>query len=175
MYNVSVLPMANKDGVARGGTRFNLHGKDLNRNWDQPADRELSPENAALERWLEREIAAGRKPQLALELHNDGNGRLHISRPPVPQLEQHLERMAVLEKLLRQHTWFTEGTTSPTFRNSGTLGEGWLLRYGIDASVHEFNCNWIEGLKQPTSAAHWQEYGAGLARVFYEYFERVRP
>jgi hypothetical protein len=173
VYSVTVLPMANKDGVARGGTRFNLLGKDLNRNWNQPADPQLSPENAALERWLEREIAAGRKPQLALELHNDGNGRLHISRPPVPQLEQHLARMSILEELLRQHTWFTEGTTSPSFRNSGTLGEGWLLRYGIDAVVHEFNCNWIEGLKQPTSSAHWQEYGAGLARVFFEYFERM--
>ena len=175
VYSVTVLPMANKDGVARGGTRFNLHGKDLNRNWDQPADPQLSPENAALEQWLEREIAAGKKPHLALELHNDGNGRLHISRPPVPHLDQHLARMAILEDLLRQHTWFTEGTTSPTFRNSGTLGEGWLMRYGIDAVVHEFNCNWIEGLKQPTSSVHWQEYGAGLARVFYEYFERVNP
>jgi hypothetical protein len=83
--------------------------------------------------------------------------------------------MAVFEKLLRQHTWFTEGTTSPTFRNSGTLGEGWLLRYGIDAAVHEFNCNWIEGLKQPTSAAHWLDYGARLALVFREYFARVQP
>jgi len=175
VYSVTVLPMANKDGVARGGTRFNLHGKDLNRNWDQPADPQLSPENAALEQWLEREIAAGKKPHLALELHNDGNGRLHISRPPVPHLDQHLARMAILEDLLRQHTWFTEGTTSPTFRNSGTLGEGWLMRYGIDAVVHEFNCNWIEGLKQPTSSVHWQEYGAGLARVFHEYFERVNP
>ena len=173
VYSVTVLPMANKDGVARGGTRFNLHGKDLNRNWDQPADPQLSPENAALEQWLEREIAAGKKPHLALELHNDGNGRLHISRPPVPHLDQHLARMTILEDLLRQHTWFTEGTTSPAFRNSGTLGEGWLMRYGIDAVVHEFNCNWIEGLKQPTSSVHWQEYGAGLARVFYEYFERV--
>lgn len=173
VYSVTVLPMANKDGVARGGTRFNLHGKDLNRNWDQPADPQLSPENAALEQWLEREIAAGKKPHLALELHNDGNGRLHISRPPVPHLDQHLARMTILEDLLRQHTWFTEGTTSPAFRNSGTLGEGWLMRYGIDAVVHEFNCNWIEGLKQPTSSVHWQEYGAGLARVFSEYFERV--
>ena len=174
VYNVSVLPMANKDGVARGGTRFNLRGMDLNRNWDTPADPDLSPENAALERWLDREIAAGRKPQLALELHNDGNGRLHISRPPVPNLEQHLARMNALEALLRRHTWFTEGTTSPTFRNSGTLGEGWLLRYGIDAAVHEFNCNWIEGLKQPTSSAHWRDYGARLARVFEEYFA-IRP
>jgi hypothetical protein len=175
VYNVSVLPMANKDGVARGATRFNLRGMDLNRNWDKPADPELSPENAALERWLEREIAAGRKPELALELHNDGNGLLHISRPPVPQLEQHLSRMKTLESLLRQYTWFTEGTTSPTFRNSGTLGDGWLLRYGIDAAVHEFNCNWIEGLKQPSSSTHWRDYGAGLARVFFEYFETVKP
>jgi len=175
LYNVSVLPMANKDGVARGGTRFNLRGMDLNRNWDKPADPELSPENAALERWLDREIAAGRKPQLALELHNDGNGLLHISRPPVPLLEQHLSRMKTLEALLRRYTWFTEGTTSPSFRNSGTLGDGWVERYGIDAAVHEFNCNWIEGLKQPTSSTHWRAYGAGLTRVFYEYFEAVKP
>jgi hypothetical protein len=175
VYNVSVLPMANKDGVARGATRFNLRGMDLNRNWDKPADPELSPENAALERWLEREIATGRTPQLALELHNDGNGLLHISRPPIPLLEQHLSRMKTLESLLRRYTWFTEGTTSPTFRNSGTLGDGWLLRYGIDAAVHEFNCNWIEGLKQPSSSTHWRAYGAGLTRVFYEYFETVKP
>jgi len=175
VYNVSVLPMANKDGVARGATRFNLRGMDLNRNWDKPADPELSPENAALERWLDRERAAGRTPQLALELHNDGNGLLHISRPPVPQLEQHLARMKTLEQLLRRYTWFSEGTTSPSFTNSGTLGDGWLLRYGIDAAVHEFNCNWIAGLEQPTSSTHWREYGAGLARVFYEYFETVKP
>lgn len=175
VYNVSVLPMANKDGVARGGTRFNLRGMDLNRGWGQPADPELSPENAALERWLERETAANRKPHLALELHNDGNGRLHISRPPVADLDRHLARMKIFEELLRKHTWFTEGTTSPAFRNSGTLGEGFLQRYGIDAAVHEFNCNWIAGLKQPTSSAHWREYGAGLARVFQDYFERVQP
>jgi hypothetical protein len=174
-YSVSVLPMANKDGVARGGTRFNLRGKDLNRDWDRPADPALSPENAALERWLEREIAAGRKPDLAVELHNDGNGRLHISRPPVPQLDQHLARMKTLEDLLRRHTWFTEGATNSAFRNSGTLGDGWLQRYGIDAVVHEFNANWIEGLKQPSSAAHWQEYGANLARVFHDYFAATAP
>jgi hypothetical protein len=175
VYNVSVLPMANKDGVARGGTRFNLRGMDLNRGWDRPADPDLSPENAALERWLEREIASGRKPHLALELHNDGNGLLHISRPPVPQLDRHLARMTIFEQLLRQHTWFTEGTTRPAFRNSGTLGDGWLSRYGIDAAVHEFNCNWIAGLQQPTSSRHWRDYGAGLARVFNEYFVRVKP
>jgi hypothetical protein len=174
-YVVYIMPMANKDGVALGRTRFNLLGKDLNRNWDKPADRALAPENFALEQWLERMIKAGQKPHLALELHNDGNGQLHISRPPIPELERHLERMAVFEQLLRKHTWFTEGSTKSTFKNSGTLGEGWLARYGIDAAVHEFNCNWIAGLKDYPSAKHWKNYGENLATVFYEYFETVNP
>jgi len=174
-YSLYIMPMANKDGVARGRTRFNVLGKDLNRNWDQPADAELSPENASLERWLERMIAAGRRPHLAVELHNDGSGRLHISRPPVPQLERHLGRMAILEELLRQKTWFTEGSTNSAFRNSGTLGDGWLERYGIDAVVHEFNCNWIEGLKDYPSARHWMAYGQQLAEVFHDYLIRVKP
>lgn len=170
-YCVWILPMANKDGVALGRTRFNLRGKDLNRNWDKPSDPEVSPENQALEKWLEGMIAAGRKPDLALELHNDGNGKLHLSRPPVPNLETYLKNMARIEQLLRKHTWFTEGSTSPAFRNSGTLGEGWLQRYGIDAAVHEFNCNWIAGLNDYPNAKNWQAYGAGLAKVFYEYFD----
>jgi hypothetical protein len=169
-YCVWILPLANKDGVAMGRTRFNLRGKDLNRNWDKPADPELAPENHALERWLAERIAADQKPDLALELHNDGNGKLHISRPPIPELERHLERMGRLEQLLRKHTWFTEGSTNPAFRNSGTLGEGWLHRFGIDAAVHEFNCNWIAGLRERPLARHWIAYGENLTTVFYEYF-----
>jgi hypothetical protein len=174
-YSVHILPMANKDGVARGMTRFNIMGKDLNRNWDKPADPNFSPENAALEKWLEATIAAGRPPHLAMELHNDGSGRLHISRPPVPQLDRHLARMAILEDLLRKKTWFTEGSTSSAFRNTGTLGDGWLERYGIDAVVHEFNCNWIEGLNDYPSGRHWRTYGEKLAEVFHEYFRLVKP
>jgi hypothetical protein len=174
-YCVYILPMANKDGVARGRTRFNLQGKDLNRNWDKPADPRLCPENYVLEQWLEGMIRAGQAPQLALELHNDGAGKLHVSRCPVPELNRYLERMATLEELLRRHTWFTEGSTGDAFRNAGTLGEGWLERYGIDAAVHEFNCNWIAGLKDYPCARHWRTYGEDLASVFYEYFGSAKP
>lgn len=172
-YCVYILPMANKDGVARGRTRFNLEGKDLNRDWDKPADPQLAPENHALEKWLEGMIQARRAPELALELHNDGAGSLHLSRCPVPGLNGYLQRMATLEGLLRRDTWFTEGTTSDAFRNAGTLGEGWLERYGIDAAVHELNCNWIAGLNDYPSARHWKTYGEKLATVFYEYFDAV--
>jgi hypothetical protein len=170
MYRIHVMPMANKDGVARGRTRFNLRGKDLNRDWGQPADPVLAPENHALETWLVGMIKQGQAPHLALELHNDGRGLLHISRPPVAGLERHLDRMKTLEALLRKYTWFTEGSTNGSFRNSGTLGDGWLERYGIDAVVHELNVNWIEGLRDYPSGRHWEGYGAQLARVLFEYF-----
>jgi hypothetical protein len=174
-YCVYILPVANKDGVARGMTRFNASGMDLNRNWDHPADPDVAPENAALERWLEGMIRDGKRPHLAMELHNDAGGLLHISRPGIPELNRHLARMAALETSLRQHTWFTEGSTKATFRNPGSLGDGWCERFGIDAVVQEFNCNWIAGLNDYPSARHWQAYGAQLATVFHEYFARVKP
>ena len=174
-YCVYILPIANKDGVAHGGTRFNLQGKDLNRNWDKPAAPQLAPENYALEQWLEKMIKMGQAPHLALEFHNDGSGLLHISRPSVAGLQRHVERMATLETLLRKQTWFTEGSTKPSFHNSGTLGDGWLERYGIDAAVQEFTCNWITGVDDYATGRHWQEYGAALATVFYEYFGAVKP
>jgi Zinc carboxypeptidase len=169
-YCVYIMPMANKDGVAHGWTRFNARGKDLNRNWDQPADRALAPENHAVEEWLARMIADGRRPDLALELHNDGSGNLHPARPPGPAAKAPMDRMATFERLLRKKTWFTEGSTKPSAGDVFTLPDGWLARYGIDGAVHEFNCQWIAGLKEPPLGRHWEQYGERLAFVLFEYF-----
>lgn len=168
-FSLAVLPMANRDGVARGGTRFNSMGMDLNRNWDRPAAEALAPENAALERWLAQEIAAGRKPDLAIDFHNDEGGRLHVSRPESGG-ERYLANMKRFETLLREHTWFTEGSTGSSFRNPGSLGEGFLARFGIDACIHELNANWIAGLNTHPSAEAWQLYGAQLLTAFEAYF-----
>jgi len=173
-YSVCILPMANKDGVERGGTRFNSQGWDLNRKWDKPADPQFAPENAALERWLDAEIKAGRRPSFAMDLHNDANGMLHISRPDIPDIEKYLERMAHFEQCLRDHTWFTVGSTKPTFHNPGTLGEGWFQRFGIDAVILEFNCNYIESIKEPALGRHWMTFGHGLVAAFDERAARVR-
>jgi predicted deacylase len=168
-YCVYVMPMANKDGVARGRTRFNALGKDLNRNWDQPADGRYAPENHALESWLESMIAEGRRPDLAIDFHNDAGGKLHVSRPDV-DLEAYLERMQRFEQLLREHTWFTEGSTGGSFRNPGSFGEGLLERYGITACVQELNANRIAGLDDYPSAANWKLFGEQLCEVFLRYF-----
>jgi len=170
-YCLYVVPMANKDGVGHGATRFNLLGKDLNRDWNQPADPFLAPENHALEEWLKGIAAQGKAPQLALDLHNDEDGKLHVGRPPVVNIEQYVERMRFLETLLRKHTWFREGIyLAPQGVSSGTLGSGLVERYGIDGCTLELNCNRVAGLGQYPSAQAWEEFGRGLRQVFYEYF-----
>jgi hypothetical protein len=78
--------------------------------------------------------------------------------------------MARLEAALRAHTWFTEGSTAATFRNPGSLGDGWLERFGVDAVVHELNCQWIAGVEDFPSARHWRDYGGQLAAALHAYF-----
>ena len=168
-YCIYILPMANKDRVAHGGTRFNLQGMDLNRKWDKPADPYLSPENAALEKWLEKQIEKGLKPDLAIDFHNDSGGKIHIARPDI-NLDNYLANMARFEDLLRKHTWFTEGSTGSNFRTHGSLGEGMVERFGIDALIFELNANWIAGLNKMPMGKDWEMLGQQLCDVFYSYF-----
>lgn len=168
-YCLHALPMANKDGVARGGSRFNMQGMDLNRNWDRPADAALAPENHALEKWIEQAIESGRRPGLAIDLHNDSGGQIHISRPE-KDAEPYLANMARLEEVLRRHTWFTEGSTDPSFCNPGSFGEGLYSRYRIDACVLELNCNWSAGLQKSPLGADWRLFGRQMRDAFREYF-----
>jgi hypothetical protein len=172
-YCVYILPMANKDGVARGKTRFNANGYDLNRKWDKPADSLVAPENYYLEQWLHRMIKANKKPDLGLDIHNDAGGNLHVSRPD-GDITAYLSSMERLEMLLRKHTWFTEGSTKPSFRNPGTLGEGFMERFGIHAAVYELNYEWIAGLKKAPLAEDWISLGKNLGEVFYNYFNDGR-
>jgi hypothetical protein len=168
-YCVYIMPMANKDGVAHGRSRFNSLGKDLNRNWDQPADSNYAPENYALETWLKDMISKGKKPDLVIDLHNDSDGNIHISRPNV-NLAKYLENMKRFETLLFKYTWFTEGATGAEFRNPGSIGEGLVERYGIDACIYELNYVWIRGLKKQPFGKDWELLGKELRDVFFNYF-----
>ena len=170
MYCVYIMPMANKDGVARGRTRFNQLGSDLNRKWDQPADPAINPENCALETWLAAMIAKGQRPDLMIDLHNDESGGLHIDRPSKGQ-EEYLKSMDRLEMVLRKDTWYTERTSRAASSSPGSIGEGLLDRFGVHACVLELNANWIAGLNAYTSAERWELFGAQLCDAFSHYFE----
>jgi hypothetical protein len=169
-YCVYILPMANKDGVARGRTRFNLLGADLNRKWDKPADPAVNPENYALETWLQSMVAKGRKPDLMIDLHNDESGGLHVDRPS-KGLDEYLRSMDRLETVLRKYTWYTERTSRAASSSPGSIGEGLLDRFGVHASVLELNANWIAGLNACPSAERWGLFGEQLCEAFLHYFE----
>ena len=173
-YCVYAMPMANKDGVARGSSRFNLMGKDLNRDWGHPADPGLAPENHALETWLEAMAARDMRPHLAIDFHNDNSGKIHVSRPE-GGYEAYLAGMQRFEALMMEHTWFTEGSTGGSFRNPGTFGEGLLIRYGIDACIMELNCNWSAGLQKAPLGKDWEFLGAQMREVFFAYFMMNEP
>ena len=61
--------MADPDGVAHGGVRFNRNGYDLNRNWDV-RDARLMPEIAAQRGAILEWLGAGNAVDLFFTLHN---------------------------------------------------------------------------------------------------------
>ncbi|MBS1607143.1 MAG: PQQ-dependent sugar dehydrogenase [Bacteroidetes bacterium] len=171
-YCLYILPMANKDAVARGRSRFNSRGIDLNRHWDSAADPLLAPENRAVEGWLDEASRRGFLPELAIDLHNDAEGHLHLSPPGSHR--GYLRDMHRLDSLLRRYTWYREGAIGGD-ESAGapisSIADGLLHRYGISAAVLEFNWEWAAGLGRTPLGKDWEEFGAGLARVFDEYFK----
>jgi hypothetical protein len=164
------MPMANKDGVSRGMSRFNVRGMDLNRNWlkDSPADPMLAPENACLQNWLNQRQREKRLPQLAIDLHNDGAGQLHLGPHP-GDASGYRQRMARLEELMREYTWFREGSKEETFR--GSFGNGLIEIYGVDALIYELHSEWAIGLNRAPLHTDWQKLGASFVRVVDRYLQ----
>jgi hypothetical protein len=75
-----ILPLADPDGVARGGVRFNANGYDLNRNWDT-VDPSKMPEIAAQRKAILDWVDAGRRLDLLLSLHNTESGEYLETAP----------------------------------------------------------------------------------------------
>ena len=169
----SIMPMANKDGVVRGMTRFNVSGMDLNRNWDKPSDSVLCPENHALEKYIEELISKGFKPSLFIDFHNDDKGDIS---PAIHKKSDIIfkERMQKFEKLLQKHTSFSESVRNSWIEDGQkpvmSSENGLFLRYDIDAIIYELNANWVTSRKTTPSADEWKEVGRGILHVLEEYF-----
>jgi hypothetical protein len=172
-FCVYIMPMANKDGVARGMTRFNAAGMDLNRKWDKMSDPELCPEKYALEKFIEGLIKEGIRPSLGIDIHNDDAGGINFATHNKDDTV-FIKKMQFFEKLMRKKTSFSEEVKY----SWDTLGQpesfvlfenGLYRRYGIEAIVYELNANWISSLGRMPTQYDWINVGANLNDVFYEY------
>jgi hypothetical protein len=173
-YCVYIMPMANKDGVARGMTRFNVAGMDLNRKWDKLSDPSICPEKYSLEKFIEELIGKGIRPELGIDIHNDDAGSitfcLHKQEDTV-----FMKRAELFEKLLRDLTCFSERAYFPvqlpgTQQGFTMFEDGLYRRYGIPALVWELNANWIVPKAAMPVSDDWIRSGENLNEVFYQYF-----
>jgi hypothetical protein len=172
-FCVYIMPMANKDGVARGMTRFNAAGMDLNRKWDKMSDPGLCPEKYALEQFIEELLKNGIKPSLGIDIHNDDAGGIDFATHSKNDT-LFIRKMQFFEKLMRAKTSFSEDVKysweTPGLTESFILFENGLYkRYGIEAIVYELNANWISSLNKMPTQYDWINIGENLNEVFYDF------
>jgi hypothetical protein len=173
MFCVYIMPMANKDGVFRGMTRFNTAGMDLNRKWDKMSDPLLCPEKYALEKFLEELLKSGIKPTLGIDIHNDDAGGITLATHRKDDT-LFIKKNKFFEKLMREKTLFSEEVRysweTPGQQDPFVLFENGLYRrYGIEALVWELNANWIGSLNKIPSQDDWIKTGEMLNEVFYQF------
>jgi len=172
-YCFYMIPLANKDGVARGMTRFSITGTDLNRGWDKEFDPKLDPENYMLDSLIKDMIARGHKPDLVIDLHNDDKGDIHLATRSKSDI-QFRDNMLRFEKLMREKGLFSEDFRYQWKEDNNpvvmSIENGLYYRYGIESFVYELNANWLKGQGVRPSSAEWKKTGAGLLDVLTEYF-----
>ena len=166
-----IFPMADPDGVARGGVRFNAHGYDLNRNWDA-VNPGLMPEIAAQRQAVLDWADAGRRIDLFLTLHNT-EGEEYLEAPLAAGGAQVRELAERFSRLLVETTTFnptlptSDSSPKPAQQKPGrmTADQGLFHERGIPAFLIEQMVDFNSRLGHLPTVEDRLEFGAGLARA----------
>ncbi len=164
------FPMADPDGVHRGGVRFNRHGYDLNRNWDAVDPRKM-PEIACQRRAILEWVDSGRRLDLFVTLHNT-ESQEYIEGPlsAGPEVRALGERFW---KLLLERTAFYSphgprdqlASTDRTPKGRMTVNQALFHERRIPAFLMELMVDTNPRLGRPPGAEDRLRFGAELARV----------
>ncbi len=166
-----ICPMLNPDGVARGSTRFNARGIDLNRHWHAAdpisTNAEMAPEIVLVKKAL-RKWRAAHHLDLWINIHNndmvwndDGD---YIRFAP----EARLEDARRLEKILREDTIFT-GPFEPA-PNAAATESVVAAEFGGLGLVMEMKTGFLEKADRWTDIDLFLAHGRGLARAIGDFF-----
>ena len=132
---------------------------------------ENAPENVCLYNWLIEKQKLNTLPIMAIDIHNDEDGRLHFHKSN-NDTENHKKRLLRFDEVLQKHTWVTEGNTGFDFINPGTIGEGLNEIFGIDSIIWELKADNVKGLNnRPALHTDWIKLGTDFINVIKEYFE----
>ncbi len=159
-----ILPMADPDGVARGGVRFNKFGHDLNRNWDLVKPEEM-PEIHAQKQAIVNWLSVDNPIDLFITLHNTESAD-YIQGPD----------LAVGEKL------WSEMVASPSFESEEgvrkmpasttngkpgrmTVNQALWAEMNLPAYLMELKVEEVGKLDKRRSVQDWLALGPGLVQA----------
>ncbi|MEX2300086.1 MAG: M14-type cytosolic carboxypeptidase [Bryobacterales bacterium] len=164
-----IFPMADPDGVARGGVRFNAHGYDLNRNWDA-VNENLMPEIAAQRKAVLDWVDSGRPVHLFLSLHNTETSE-YLEGPV-----EYRELSGRFRKLLVARTTFhptrpeprdAASSTTPGKPGRMTVNQGLFHERRIPAMLMEQMVGFNPKLGRRPTIQDRLDFGAGLVRAMW--------
>jgi hypothetical protein len=158
------FPMADPDGVARGGVRFNAYGYDVNRNWDV-TDPAHMPEITALRQAIFAWVDSGHRLDLFFVLHNDNSGSLTAPlslggpgfRDAIGRLAAVLEKETVFSPRVPRD-W---EPAKPARGRADACQEVFRER-GIPAALLEQNVQTLPKLGRPAGAEDYSRFGRQL-------------
>jgi hypothetical protein len=169
-----ILPLADPDGVARGGVRFNARGFDLNRNWDVTDGGnmpEITAQRAAVKRWLD----AGHTVDLFFSLHNTETSE-YLEGPP----EGHRPLAERFFAALTDRTTFapTRGlsfagpTTTAGMKGRMNVVQGLYRDFGVAGFLMEQRISFNGRLKRLPEIPDRLGFGSELVRAVAAALER---
>lgn len=156
-----LIPMADPDGVARGGVRYNAYGHDLNRNWDLVLPDEM-PEIQAQKAAISTHAG---QIDLFITLHNTEKAD-YIRGPDLPVGDKLWQAMVDqtsfesdegVRKMVRTTTEGMEGRMS--------VNQALWDEYQIPAYLMELKVEHNEKLSGRRLAPDWLEMGGGLVEA----------
>jgi murein tripeptide amidase MpaA len=171
-----IFPMADPDGVADGGVRFNRYGYDLNRNWDTPDPKKM-PEIWAQRKAILGWVDSGHHLDLFLSLHND-------------ETNEYVEAPAAFRALGERvfHALIETTSFNPTspLRNMGAtttsgkpgrmmVDQGLFHDRGLPAMIMEQMIVYNPKLGHVPTAGDRREFGAELVRALAEAVTGTKP
>ncbi|MDF9798534.1 hypothetical protein OKW21_003797 [Catalinimonas alkaloidigena] len=156
-----IMPMADPDGVARGGVRFNKFGHDLNRNWDLVIPEEM-PEIYAQKNAIVNWLLQGKKIDIFLTLHNT-EAADYIQGPDLAVGQK-------LFKYMSENTSFKDeqglrempATTTEGKRGRMTVNQALWAEQKVPAYLMELKVEEVEKLNARRSVEDWLALGAGV-------------
>jgi hypothetical protein len=170
-YIFKINPMADPDGVARGGVRYNANGYDLNRNWDAVAPK-LMPEIYALRQAILDWVDSRHRIDLFLTLHNQEKedlieGPIAAGGTRFKELADQLSRQLKKKTVFYSPTGISDSglTTTPGKKGRMTVDQGLFSDRGLPALLLELSVEQIPALGHSPTIEDRLEFGAGLVQA----------